>query len=38
MSNKKLTLAQVDTIVGALNKQGTISKVIEAFRVIGEEE
>jgi len=34
-SNKKLTQAQVDTIVDALNKQptmGTISDVIEAFR------
>ena len=34
-SNKKLTQAQVDTIVDSLNKQptlGTISDVIEAFR------
>ena len=28
-SNKKLTLAQVDTNVGAHNKRGTISKVIK---------
>ena len=34
-SNKKPTQAQVDTIVGALNKRGTISKVIETtIRVV----
>ena len=31
-SNKKPTQAQVDTIVGALNKRGTVSKVIETIR------
>ena len=34
-SNKKPTQAQVDTIVGALNKRGTISNVIETtIRVV----
>ena len=33
-SNKKLTQAQVDTIVGTLNKRGTVSKVIETIRVV----
>ena len=36
-SNKKLTQAQVDTIVGALNKRGTVSKVIETIRVASKE-
>ena len=33
-SNKKLTPAQVDTNVGAHNKRGTISEVIETIRVV----
>ena len=32
--NKKLTPAQVDTNVGAHNKRGTISEVIETIRVV----
>ena len=36
-SNKKPTQAQVDTIVGALNKRGTVSKVIETIRVASKE-
>ena len=38
-SNKKPTptQAQVDTIFGALNKRGTVSKVIETIRVASKE-